>query len=147
MKRFFAFIALAACLAFVSCKKDNAGGTVTVNDATYTNVQATCDDSHGGLWFKFDLGDGIFATALVDARLALEKTLHYGYEENNGGYGDWLCLGVEYPGGGIYNVDPASGTQTIKKKSDAYTVAVDGKDQNGKVFKVNVTAKIVAGDY
>ena len=145
MKKIFAFIAVAACLAFVSCTKDDAAGTVTVNDATYTNVIATCDDSHNGLWFQFDLGDGIAASALVDARLALEKTLNYGKEENNGGYGDWLCLCVEYPSGKTYNVEPASGTQTIKKKGSSYKIAVDGKDKNGKVFKVNVTAKIVSG--
>ena len=144
MKKIFAFIALAACIAFTSCTKDDAAGTVTVNDATYTNVIATCDDSHNGLWFQFDLGDGIEASALVDARLALEKTLHYGEEENNGGYGDWLCMSVDYSNGKFYNVEPASGTQTIKKKSGSYTIAVDGKDQNGKVFKVNVTAKIVS---
>ena len=145
MKKLFAFIALAACITLVSCKKDNAGGTVTVNDTVFKNVQATVDDSHGGLWFQFDLGDGIEASALVDARLALEKTLHYGYEENNGGYGDWLCMAVSYPNGRLYNVEPASGTQTIKKKGDSYKVDVDGKDSNGKVFKVNVTAKIVSG--
>lgn len=144
MKKLFAFLALAACLAFVSCNKDNAGGTITVNDATYSNVQATCDDSRNGLWFQFDLGDGIVASALVDARLALEKTLRYGFEDGNGGYGDWLCMTVEYPGDKLYNVEPESGTQTIKKKGDSYSVVVDGKDQNGKVYKVNVTAKIIA---
>ena len=143
MKKLLALIAIVASLSFVSCTKDEDSGSITVNDATYTNVQATCDDSHNGLWFIFDLGDGIIASALVDDRLALEKTLHYGVEENNGGYGDWLCMAVEYPGGSIYNVEPASGTQTIQKKSDSYTIAVDGKDQNGKVYKVNVTAKVV----
>lgn len=144
MKKLFSLIALTACLTFVACNKDNADGSVTVNDVTYTNVIATVDDSHGGLWFQFDLGDGIKASALVDARLALEKTLHYGEEEGNGGYGDWLCMGVEYPDGKFYNVEPATGTQTIKKKGDSYKVDVDGKDQNGKVFKVNVTAKVVS---
>ena len=143
----FLALALAGCLMLAACEKeeDASKNTVTVNGVTYENVEASVDDSHNGLWFTFVLTeDGkTTASALIDARLALEKTLKYGAEEGNGGYGDWMCLGVEYPDGKIYNVEPASGTQTIKKKDSSYTVLIDGKDSNGKVFKMDLVAKIV----
>ena len=47
------------------------------------------------------------------------------------------------PDGKIYNVEPKSGTQTIKKKDGGYSVLVDGKDDNGKVFKMDLVAKVV----
>ena len=139
----FAAIALAVCVALVSCTKEETGGTVTVNGETYTNVSATCNDERG-LWFQFvlDKDKGITASALVDARLALEKTLKIGEEENNGGYGDWVLLAVEYGNGKVFDVQPGSATQTIKKEKNAYTVKVDGKDQNGKPYKIDVTAKV-----
>ena len=136
--RFLAAIALALCLT--ACVKNDGEGTVTVNDATYTNVSVTCDSSHGGLYLIFDLGDGITGTGLVDARLALEKTLKFGEEEGNGGYGDWIALCVEYPNGKIYNAVPKTGTQTIKKKGKSYSIVIDGKDENDKAYKMNVTA-------
>ena len=140
-----AAIALAVCVAFVSCTKEEEGGTVTVNGETYTNVTATVNTEHGGLWFQFilDKDKGITASALVDARLALEKPLRIGAEENNGGWGDWILLSVEYGNGKVFGVQPGSATQTIKKVKDAYTVKVDGKDQNGKPYKIDVTAKVV----
>ena len=141
----FAAIALAVCVAFVSCTKEEEGGTVTVNGETYTNVTATVQEGRG-LWFQFvlDKDKGITASALVDARLALEKTLKIGdIESGDGGYGDWVCLAVEYGNGNVYGAEPASGTQTIKKVKDAYTVKVDGKDTKGKAYKIDVTAKIV----
>ena len=143
----FLALALAGCLMLAACEKeeDASKNTVTVNGVTYENVEASVDDSHNGLWFTFVLTeDGkTTASALIDARLALEKTLKYGVDEGNGGDGDWMGLGVEYPGGKIYNVEPASGTQTIKKKDGGYSVLVDGKDDNGKVFKMDLVAKIV----
>ena len=83
------------------------------------------------------------ASALIDDGIALQKTLKYGVDENNGGYGDWMCLYVEYPDGKSYSVDPASGTQTIKKKDGGYSVLIDGKDDNGKEFKMDLFAKTV----
>ena len=148
MKTIYRFIALAlaGCLMLAACEKeeDATNNTITVNGVTYEKVQASVDDSRG-LWFTFVLTeDGkTTASALIDDGIALEKTLKYGVEEGNGGYGDWMCLGVEYPDGKIYNVEPASGTQTIKKKDGAYSVVIDGKDENGKVFKMDLVAKVV----
>ena len=140
-------LALAGCLMLAACEKEESASknTVTVNGVTYENVEATVDDSHNGLWFQFVLtSDGkTTASALVDARLALEKTLKYGFDEGNGGYGDWMCLYVEYPDGKGYSVEPASGTQTIKKKDGGYSVLIDGKDDNGKEFKMDLFAKTV----
>ena len=138
---------MASCLMLAACEKEESASknTVTVNGVTYENVEATVDDSHNGLWFQFVLtSDGkTTASALVDARLALEKTLKYGFDEGNGGYGDWMCLYVEYPDGKGYSVEPASGTQTIKKKDGGYSVLIDGKDDNGKEFKMDLFAKTV----
>ena len=138
-------LAMASCLMLAACEKEESASknTVTVNGVTYENVEATVDDSHNGLWFQFVLtSDGkTTASALVDARLALEKTLKYGFDEGNGGYGDWMCLYVEYPDGKGYSVEPASGTQTIKKKDGGYSVLIDGKDDNGKEFKMDLFAK------
>jgi hypothetical protein len=143
----FLALALAGCLMLAACEKEESASknTVTVNGVTYENVVASVDDSQHGLWFNFVLTeDGkTTASALIDAHLALEKTLHYGYEENNGGYGDWMCLSVEYPDGKIYSVEPKSGTQTIKKKDGGYSVLIDGKDDNGKEFKMDLFAKTV----
>ena len=140
-------LATASCLMLAACEKEESASknTVTVNGVTYENVEATVDDSHNGLWFQFVLtSDGkTTASALVDARLALEKTLKYGFDEGNGGYGDWMCLYVEYPDGKGYSVEPASGTQTIKKKDGGYSVLIDGKDENGKEFKMDLFAKTV----
>ena len=140
-------LAMASCLMLAACEKEESASknTVTVNGVTYENVEATVDDSHNGLWFQFVLtSDGkTTASALVDARLALEKTLKYGVDEGNGGYGDWMCLYVEYPDGKGYSVEPASGTQTIKKKDGGYSVLIDGKDDNGKEFKMDLFAKTV----
>ena len=138
---------LAGCLMLEACEKeeDATNNTITVNGVTYENVEATVDDSQRGLWFTFVLTeDGkTIASALIDDGIALEKTLNYGVDEGNGGYGDWMCLSVEYPDGKIYNVEPKSGTQTIKKKDGGYSVLVDGKDDNGKVFKMDLVAKVV----
>ena len=139
-------LALAGCLMLAACKKedDASKNTVTVNGVTYENVVASVDDSHNGqLWFNFVLTeDGkTTASALIDARLALQKTLNYGFDEGNGGYGDWMCLYVEYPDGKGYDVEPASGTQTIKKKDGGYSVLIDGKDAKGKDFKMDLFAK------
>ncbi len=141
-------LAMASCLMLAACEKEDgaSNNTVTVNGVTYKNVEATVDDSHNGqLWFQFVLtSDGkTTASALIDARLALEKTLKYGFDEGNGGYGDWMCLTVEYPDGKGYSVEPASGTQTIKKKDGGYSVLIDGKDENGKEFKMDLFAKTV----
>ena len=137
-----AFIAIASCLAFVSCSKNNDdGGTITVNGVTYTNVKATCE-VRGGVFFNFDLGDGITATGLVDYGLAFDKTLHFGYDEDNGGYGDWLPLEVDYPNGTHYTAMPKSGTQTMKENGGTISVVIDGKDENNKDYKVNVVAKV-----
>lgn len=143
----FLALALAGCLMLAACEKeeDATNNTITVNGVTYENVEATVDDSQRGLWFTFVLTeDGkTIASALIDDGIALEKTLKYGVDEGNGGYGDWMCLSVEYPDGKIYNVEPKSGTQTIKKKDGGYSVLVDGKDDNGKVFKMDLVAKVV----
>ena len=143
----FLALALAGCLMLAACEKEESASknTVTVNGVTYENVEATVDDSQRGLWFTFVLTeDGkTIASALIDDGIALEKTLKYGVDEGNGGYGDWMCLSVEYPDGKIYNVEPKSGTQTIKKKDGGYSVLVDGKDDNGKVFKMDLVAKVV----
>lgn len=141
-------LAMASCLMLAACEKEESASknTVTVNGVTYENVEATVDDSHNGqLWFNFVLTeDGkTTAAALIDARLALQKTLKYGVEENNGGIGDWMCLSVEYPDGKDYYAEPASGTQTIKKKDGGYSVLIDGKDDNGKEFKMDLFAKTV----
>ena len=139
-----AAIALAVCVAFTSCNKEETGGTVTVNGETFTNVTATCQEGHG-LWFQFvlDKYNNTNASALVDTQLALGRTLKIGdIESGDGGYGDWVCLAVEYGNGYIYTAEPASGTQTIKKVKNAYTVKVDGKDLNGKAYKIDVTATI-----
>ena len=139
-------LALAGCLMLAACEKEETkNNTVTVNGVTYEKVEASVDDSHHGLWFTFVLTeDGkTTASALIDSGIALQKTLKYGVEENNGGYGDWMCLCVEYPGEKIYTVEPASGTQTIKKKDGGYSVLIDGKDENGKVFKMDLFAKTV----
>lgn len=146
MKKIFtlAAIALTVCIALASCTKEKTGGTVTVNGETYTNVTATCQDDRG-LWLQFvlDKDKNITASALVDARLALERTLKIGdIESGDGGYGDWVCLAVEYNNGKVYTAEPASGTQTIKKVKNAYTVKVDGKDTNGKPYKIDVKATI-----
>ena len=143
----FLALALAGCLMLEACEKeeDATNNTITVNGVTYENVEATVDDSQRGLWFTFVLTeDGkTIASALIDDGIALEKTLKYGVDEGNGGYGDWMCLSVEYPDGKIYNVEPKSGTQTIKKKDGGYSVLIDGKDDNGKVFKMDLVAKVV----
>lgn len=140
-------LALAGCLVLAACKKedDASKNTVTVNGVTYESVEATVDDSQHGLWFNFVLTADrkTTASALIDSGIALEKTLHYGVEENNGGYGDWMCLYVEYPDGKGYDVEPASGTQTIKKKEGGYSVLIDGKDAKGKDFKMDLFAKTV----
>ncbi|MBR5924843.1 MAG: hypothetical protein IKZ60_05215, partial [Bacteroidales bacterium] len=123
-----AAIALAVCIAFVSCTKEETGGTVTVNGDTFTNVTATVQEGRG-LWFQFvlDKDKNTNASAQVDAQLALERTLKIGdIESGDGGYGDWVCLAVEYGNGKVYTAEPASGTQTIKKVKNAYTVKVDG---------------------
>ena len=143
----FLALALAGCLMLAACEKeeDATNNTITVNGVTYENVEATVDDSQRGLWFTFVLTDDgkTTASALIDDGIALEKTLKYGVDEGNGGYGDWMCLSVEYPDGKIYNVEPKSGTQTIKKQDGGYSVLVDGKDDNGKVFKMDLVAKVV----
>ena len=140
-------LAMASCLMLAACEKEDSASnnTVTVNGVTYENVEATVDDSQRGLWFQFVLTSDrkTTASALIDDGIALEKTLNYGVEENNGGYGDWMCLYVEYPDGKGYSVEPASGTQTIKKKDGGYSVLIDGKDDNGKEFKMDLFAKTV----
>ena len=148
MKTIYRFIALAlaGCLMLAACEKEETNNNiVTVNGVTYENVEVSVDDSHNGLYFTFVLTkDGkTTANALVDARLALQKTLNYGVEEGNGGTGDWMCMTVEYPGGKVYYAEPKSGTQTIKKKDGGYSVLIDGKDDNGKVFKMDLFAKVV----
>lgn len=139
-------LAMASCLMLAACEKeeDATNNTITVNGVTYEKVQATVDDSRG-LWFNFVLTeDGkTTASASIDARLALQKTLKYGVDEDNGGSGDWMCLSVEYPDGKDYYAEPASGTQTIKKKDGGYSVLIDGKDENGKEFKMDLFAKTV----
>ena len=139
--RFLAAIALALCLS--ACVKNDGEGIVTVNDATYTKVTADCHEEGRGLFFTFELAEGVKASGMIDTGIALEKTLHFGYEENNGGYGDWIALGVEYPGGKFYEAVPKSGTQTIKKNGKAYSIVIDGKDENDKVYKINVSAKVI----
>ena len=138
-------LAMASCLMLAACEKEESASknTVTVNGVTYENVEATVDDSQHGLWFKFVLTSDrkTTASALIDDGIALEKTLKYGVEENNGGYGDWMCLYVKYPDGKDYSVEPASGTQTIKKNDGGYSVLIDGKDDNGKEFKMDLFAK------
>lgn len=140
-------LAMASCLMLAACEKEESASknTVTVNEVTYENVEATVADDGHGLWFQFVLTSDrkTTASALVDARLALEKTLKYGFDEGNGGYGDWMCLYVEYPDGKDYSVEPASGTQTIKKQDGGYSVLIDGKDDNGKEFKMDLFAKTV----
>ena len=140
-------LAMASCLMLAACEKEESASknTVTVNGVTYENVEATVDDSQRGLWFHFVLTSDrkTTASALIDDGIALEKTLNYGVEENNGGYGDWMCLYVEYPDGKNYSVEPASGTQTIKKQDGGYSVLIDGKDDNGKEFKMDLFAKTV----
>ena len=141
----FLALAMASCLMLAACEKEESASknTVTVNGVNYENVEATVDDSQRGLWFQFVLTSDrkTTASALIDDGIALEKTLNYGVEENNGGYGDWMCLYVEYPDGKGYSVEPASGTQTIKKKDGGYSVLIDGKDENGKEFKMDLFAK------
>ena len=138
-------LAMASCLMLAACEKEDGASknTVTVNGVTYKNVEATVDDSQRGLWFQFVLTSDrkTTASALIDDGIALEKTLKYGVDEGNGGYGDWMCLYVEYPDGKGYSVEPASGTQTIKKKDGGYSVLIDGKDENGKEFKMDLFAK------
>ena len=140
-------LAMASCLMLAACEKEDGASknTVTVNGVTYENVEATVDDSQRGLWFQFVLTSDrkTTASALIDDGIALEKTLKYGVDEGNGGYGDWMCLYVEYPDGKGYSVEPASGTQTIKKKDGGYSVLIDGKDDNGKEFKMDLFAKTV----
>lgn len=138
-------LAMASCLMLAACEKeeDATNNTITVNGVTYENVEATVDDSQRGLWFQFVLTSDrkTTASALIDDGIALEKTLKYGFDEGNGGYGDWMCLAVEYPDGKIYTVEPKSGTQTIKKQDGGYSVLIDGKDDNGKEFKMDLFAK------
>lgn len=138
-------LAMASCLMLAACEKEEGASknTVTVNGVTYENVEATVDDSQRGLWFQFVLTSDrkTTASALIDDGIALQKTLKYGVDEGNGGYGDWMCLYVEYPDGKGYSVEPASGTQTIKKKDGGYSVLIDGKDDNGKEFKMDLFAK------
>jgi len=140
-------LAMASCLMLAACEKEDSASnnTVTVNGVTYENVEATVDDSQRGLWFQFVLTSDrkTTASALIDDGIALQKTLKYGFDEGNGGYGDWMCLYVEYPDGKGYSVEPASGTQTIKKKDGGYSVLIDGKDENGKEFKMDLFAKTV----
>lgn len=140
-------LAMASCLMLAACEKEESASknTVTVNGVTYENVEATVDDSQRGLWFQFVLTSDrkTTASALIDDGIALQKTLKYGVDEGNGGYGDWMCLYVEYPDGKGYSVEPASGTQTIKKKDGGYSVLIDGKDENGKEFKMDLFAKTV----
>ena len=140
MKTSRIFAALAACcIAIVSCTKtDPDSNTVTINGATYENVKASCMEEHG-LYFHFDFGDGITGNGLVDNRIGIE-TVTFG---KDGGYGDWLAIQILEPGDKMYTAVPKTGTQTIKKKGDSYSVVIDGKDENGKVYKVNVLAKIV----
>ena len=138
-----AAIALAVCVALVSCTKEETGGTVTVNGETYTNVTATVQEGRG-LWFQFtlDKDKGITASALVDDGVALQKTLHFEIDEGNGGYGDWVLMAVEYSTGKGYTAIPAKGTQTIKKVKNGYSILIDSTDENGKPYKVDVTAKV-----
>lgn len=148
MKSIYRFIALAlaGCLMLEACEKEETSNNiVTVNGQTYENVEVSVDDSRGGLWFTFVFTEdgNTYGSCLIDDGIALEKTLKYGVDEGNGGYGDWMCLSIIYPSGNIFNVEPTSGTQTIKKKDGGYSVLVDGKDQNGKVFKMDFFAKVV----
>ena len=140
-------LVMASCLMLAACEKEDgaSNNTVTVNGVTYENVEATVDDSHNGLWFQFVLTSDrkTTASALIDDGIALQKTLKYGVDEGNGCYGYWMCLYVEYPDGKGYSVEPASGTQTIKKKDGGYSVLIDGKDDNGKEFKMDLFAKTV----
>ena len=140
-------LVLAGCLMLAACEKEESASknTVTVNGVTYENVEATVDDSQRGLWFQFVLTSDrkTTASALIDDGIALQKTLNYGVEEGNGGTGDWMCMTVEYPGEKIYYAEPKSGTQTIKKKDGGYSVLIDGKDDNGKEFKMDLFAKTV----
>ena len=140
-------LAMVSCLMLAACEKEESASknTVTVNGVTYENVEATVDDSQRGLWFQFVLTSDrkTTASALIDDGIALQKTLKYGFDEGNGGYGDWMCLYVEYPDGKDYSVEPASGTQTIKKQDGGYSVLIDGKDDNGKEFKMDLFAKTV----
>lgn len=138
-------LAMASCLMLAACEKEESASknTVTVNGVKYENVEATVADDGHGLWFQFVLTSDrkTTASALIDARLALQKTLKYGFDEGNGGYGDWMCLYVEYPNGKDYSVEPASGKQTIKKKDGGYSVLIDGKDAKGNDFKMDLFAK------
>ena len=140
-------LAMASCLMLAACEKEESASknTVTVNGVKYENVEATVADDGHGLWFQFVLTSDrkTTASALIDARLALQKTLKYGFDEGNGGYGDWMCLYVEYPNGKDYSVEPASGKQTIKKKDGGYSVLIDGKDAKGNDFKMDLFAKTV----
>lgn len=139
-------LALAGCLMLAACEKegDASKNTVTVNGVTYENVEATVADNGHDLWFQFVLSADrkTTASALVDARRALEGPVTYG-DETDSGYGDWMCLYVEYPDGKDYSVEPASGKQTIKKKDGGYSVLIDGKDAKGKDFKMDLFAKTV----
>ena len=96
-------LAMASCLMVAACEEEESASknTVTVNGVTYENVEATVDDSQRGLWFQFVLTSDrkTTASALIDDGIALQKTLKYGVDEGNGGYGDWMCLYVEYPDG------------------------------------------------
>ena len=143
LKIFLAAVFAAVCLS-ACVKDDNAPGTITVNGKTYTNVVAEYRLEARGLWVLLTFGDNnaINGSAQVDAERALGKDLKGTTLKipDEGGYGDWLCC-FFYGGGLEYDMTPAKGTQTIKKKDAThYSIVMDVTDENAKAFKLNVVA-------
>lgn len=145
MKIFKIILALgAAIMLFAACTKDGSSNSVTIDGKTYTNVKATyfIENEHF-FWLSLTLTEDGKTTAkgLLDTP-AMEQNLGRAVKIADLGYGDRLILDVEYPGENYYNATPESGTQTFKKKdSKHYEIILDAKDDNGKVFKMNVVAE------
>lgn len=149
MKHLKLFLILAAAvLCFAACDKEGANkNSVTINDQTYTEVDAYyfIENEH---FFNLRLVLGAdrktTAFGMTDTPFALGedfKGRSVTINDEVGG-GDKLILFVSYPDGRTtYEAEQASGKQTFKQVDNShYQIIIDGKDTNGKVFKMNVTA-------
>jgi hypothetical protein len=148
MKSFKSLLAaslMLAALALTGCDLETTSkNSVTVNGLTYENVDAYYW-LDGGFNVRIVLSGDRLTTGfgMVDARKAMDHTWTIDEEF---GWGDRLFLQVTYPDGTFYTATPVSGTQTIMKAGEGlYNIQMDTVDEEGKPFKMNVTAKAEQG--
>lgn len=150
MKHLKLFLVLAAAvLCFAACDKTGLNdNSATINDITYSEVDAYYFiESNHFFNLRLVLGADRKTTAmgLTDTPFALGedfKGRSRTITDETGG-GDKLIIFVSYPDGRTtYEAEQKSGTQTFKQIDNShYQIIIDGKDMNGKVFKLNVTAE------